>query len=871
MSDPRSTRSRLRPRRLALCAALSLALAPFAVHAARGSRARVAAAPRDSSLQKNAFEPPRLLRAVEPVYPDEARKAGVGGTVLLHLELDAEGRVADARVVAAIAPALDAASLEAARRLVFAPARQSGRPVPSSVDYAFHFEPPEGTAPPAPPVSPPAPPASPPAPPADVQASPPMADEVIEIHEHVGPERALSASRAKRAASDFRLDRDVLAAAPRTGAGDLLGAAPGVYVSRPEGDAVAHQIFLRGFDAEHGQDIELTVGGVPVNQPGHLHGQGYADLNFLLPEVVHSMRVTEGVYDPQQGDFAVAGSIDFRLGVADRGYRLQTSLGSFGTLRQLALWAPPGEPDESFAAVAVQRSDGFGANRGSLGGSAIGQLVFDAKGFRGTLGLVAHGARAGLAGVLRKDDVDAGRVGFYESYPDPSANAQSALGTRTHVLLHLERPGELGAQSDFDLWVALADFRQRANFTGYTERAVQNPEWTGRGDLVEQENHDLGLGARVVHRSTVFAPVDWAHGQGELGLDTRTHWIDQAQNLLQQPDNETWDRRVDASLRSTDLGAYVDLHAHLSGWLDFRGGARADVLYFDVDDRLANFTPSFQRQMHLIGFRRTAMGVAFGPRASLEVQPLPWLDVVGSYGQGFRSPQPRQLAEGEDAPFARVHAGELGLRLHPLGEGLLEVTTAAFLTSLSSDLAFDPAQARLERIGPTTRKGLAAHVITRPLPWALASVSATFVHATLDAPPPATAENPLPPYSPGQRLPYVPPLLVRAELGGKHTVAVGRERLDGRLGLGLTLLGERPLPYGQAADGVALLDAGASLRWRWFEGGVDAFNLLDARYAATAFSFVSSWSPGAIPSRLPAQHLSAGAPRTVLFNLGVRL
>ncbi len=858
--------------RAPLFAALAFGLASSASAAppSVGPRPRLAAAPGGGAPQKNPFEPPRLLRAVEPAYPEEARKAGIGGTVVLYLELDAQGKVTDARVVSSIAPALDEASLAAARKLVFAPARQGGKPVPSSVDYAFTFEAAAGSGPKPPPAPTPAPAPAPPAPEPAIEPGP-IADEVIEIHEHVGPERALSASRAKRAASDYRIDRDVLAAAPRSGAGDLLGAAPGVYVSRPEGEAVAHQIFLRGFDAEHGQDIELTVGGVPINQPGHLHGQGYADLNFILPEVVHSMRVTEGVYDPQQGDFAVAGSIDFRLGVAERGYRLQTTAGSFGTIRQLALWAPPGEPDESFAAVAVRKSDGFGQNRGSVAGSAIGQLVFDAKGFRGTLGLVAHGARAGLAGVLRKDDVDAGRVDFYGSYADPSASAQSALGTRTHALLHLERPGELGAQSDFDLWVALADFRQRANFTGYTERAVQNPEWIGRGDLVEQENHDLGLGARVVHRTTVFAPVDWAHGQGELGLDTRTHWIDQAQNLLQQPDNETWDRRVDASIRSTDLGAYVDLHAHLSGWLDLRGGARADVLYFDVDDRLANFTPSFQRQMHLVGFRRTALGVAVGPRASLEVQPLPWLDVVGSYGQGFRSPQPRQLAEGEDAPFAKVHAGELGLRLHPFDEGKLEVTTAAFLTSLSSDLAFDPAEARTERIGPTTRKGLAAHVVARPLGWALASVSVTYVRATLDAPPPATADNPLPPYTPGQSLPYVPPLVVRADLGAKQTFALGGERLEARVGLGLTLLGERPLPYGQTASGFALLDAGASARWRWFEGGVDAFNLLDARYAATAYSFVSSWSPGAIPSRLPAQHLSAGAPRTILFNVGVRL
>jgi hypothetical protein len=112
---------------------------------------------------------------------------------------------------------------------------------------------------------------------------------------------------------------------------------PGVYVSRPEGDAVAHEIYLRGFNAAHGQDIEFTVGGVPINQLSHLHGQGYADLNFILPEVVRSIRVTEGVYDPHQGDFAVAGSIDFDLGVEQP--RLSTALH-----RRLLRHLPPARP-----------------------------------------------------------------------------------------------------------------------------------------------------------------------------------------------------------------------------------------------------------------------------------------------------------------------------------------------------------------------------------------------------------------------------------------------------------------------------------------------------------------------------------------------
>src|SRR5205807_880832 len=88
--------------------------------------------------------------------------------------------------------------------------------------------------------------------------------------------------------------------------------------SRPRGAGDAEQVFLRGFDAREGQDLEFTVDGVPINDAGNLHGNGYADTHFILPELVRSLRVTEGAYAPQQGNFAVAGSADYQLGLGRR-------------------------------------------------------------------------------------------------------------------------------------------------------------------------------------------------------------------------------------------------------------------------------------------------------------------------------------------------------------------------------------------------------------------------------------------------------------------------------------------------------------------------------------------------------------------------
>ncbi len=675
-----------------------------------------------------------------------------------------------------------------------------------------------------------------------------------------------------RGASDFRISSETLRAAPKQSAADLIASAPGVSVARPEGEAVAPRVYLRGFDAEHGQDIEFTMSGIPLNQPSHIHGQGYSDLNIIIPETVRRLRVVEGVYDPRQGDFATAGSIDFDLGVERRGAILRGTYGTFGTRRALALWAPEGRSVDTFAAGVFRNTDGFGPGvRGSVSGGALGQYRFD---LRDSTSLLLHvgsyGARSALAGVVRRDDVVAGRIGFYDAYPDPTARSQSVGATRTQLGLTLERTGDAGARTTAAVWTSYATFRGRQNFTGYLQRSQQNPRWIGRGDLVQQSNEDFGLGGKLSYTTRRQRPLSWLGTQGEFGADVRFHSIEQAQGLLKAPANEIWDQRVDASIRNVDVGTFVDARASWKRYLTLRGGLRADLLVYDVDDRLGNFIPVNLPQSHLIGFQRTATGIAWGPRATLESDPLPWLHPSISYGEGYRSPQARQLQEGESAPFARVTSYEAGVRLHD--DDHLALTLLAYQTNLSTDLAFRAEEGRLERIGPTTRKGVAAYLQATPNDWFHVSTSATFVHATLDSPPTATPDNPVPAFVKGQSLPYVPPLVVRSDVSAHHRLFMLANRsVEGRIGYATTFLSSRPLPYGQTSPPYLVVDALASLERKPLTLSLDVFNLLDARYAETEYSFVSYWQTTPVPSSLAARHVTAGAPRTILLSLAVEL
>ena len=94
--------------------------------------------------------------------------------------------------------------------------------------------------------------------------------------------------------------------------GELLEVVPGLIVTQHSGDGKANQYFLRGFNLDHGTDLATSVDGVPVNMPTHAHGQGYTDINFVIPELVESIEYRKGTYYAETGNFSAAGAVNMR-------------------------------------------------------------------------------------------------------------------------------------------------------------------------------------------------------------------------------------------------------------------------------------------------------------------------------------------------------------------------------------------------------------------------------------------------------------------------------------------------------------------------------------------------------------------------------
>ena len=94
--------------------------------------------------------------------------------------------------------------------------------------------------------------------------------------------------------------------------GELLETVPGLVVTQHSGDGKANQYFLRGFNLDHGTDLATSVDGIPVNMHTHGHGQGYTDINFVIPELLDRIEYKKGTYYADEGNFSAAGAVDLK-------------------------------------------------------------------------------------------------------------------------------------------------------------------------------------------------------------------------------------------------------------------------------------------------------------------------------------------------------------------------------------------------------------------------------------------------------------------------------------------------------------------------------------------------------------------------------
>ncbi len=245
--------------------------------------------------------------------------------------------------------------------------------------------------------------------------------------------------------------------------GEILEDIPGLVISQHSGEGKANQYYLRGFQLDHGTDLAGTIDGIPVNMPSHAHGQGYSDINWLMPELVSFVTYKKGPYYADEGDFSTAGSYDlyFRntiaptlsLGIGDYGYdRLflanSPKLGAGNLLYALELYHDNGtlaRPDEYKKINGVLRWSRTTANSALLGNGAWAIAATSTRPIRYRS---AWSTRASSRAIGYVDPSDGGRTYRYalsdglgtrrRARIDPARRVRRIVRARSLLELHLQ-------------------------------------------------------------------------------------------------------------------------------------------------------------------------------------------------------------------------------------------------------------------------------------------------------------------------------------------------------------------------------------------------------------------------------------------------
>lgn len=277
---------------------------------------------------------------------------------------------------------------------------------------------------------------------------------------------------------------------------EILRKVPGLIIGQHAGGGKAEQIFLRGFDVDHGTDVALSVDGMPVNMVSHAHGQGYSDLHFLIPETIEKTNFGKGPYYSDHGDFNTAGFVDFKTKSSLDNSTISFTAGQFNTLRTLGLFNLLDKKASQNAYVALEYIETDGPfespqnfDRLNLMGKYNAYLNDNSK-----IGLtVSHfTSKWDASGQIPVREVNNGNISNFGAIDDTEGGYTSRSNANVQFSTVLEN--DIAMQSN--VFYSKYNFELYSNFTFFLEDPVN-------GDQIKQkENRDI-FGLNTQFRKTV--------------------------------------------------------------------------------------------------------------------------------------------------------------------------------------------------------------------------------------------------------------------------------------------------------------------------------------------------------------------------------
>ncbi|MBS0169117.1 MAG: TonB-dependent receptor plug domain-containing protein [Nitrospira sp.] len=499
------------------------------------------------------------------------------------------------------------------------------------------------------------------------------------------PEIEVSAERPVAASSQqFIPDKEYLMQ-PQGRPAQVLRLIPGfIAVEHSGGAGKADQYFLRGFDADHGTDVAFFTDGMPINLRSHAHGQGYTDLNFIIPETIEGVDVYKGAYLPEYGDFATAGAVNFRTREVVKEGVVQSAGGQFNTQRHLLMFSPTTDAVRTLFAAEGYYTDGPFQNdnryfRGNLLGKAtMNPLGRDELVITGTF----QKSQWNGSGEIPLRAVQDGSLDRFGSI-DPSEGGKTLRSTG-RMNYHYDTPA--GGRFFANAYAQYYRFDLFTNFTFFLNDPVN-------GDGFQQSDRRVVYGGDVGYKQLVrFFDVD---GAATVGFQTRIDDIHA--RLGPQVKRVPLGTTVDSTIFEASYAPFLKLELQPTPWLRLSGGVRTEVFTFDVRNRCATCPEQ------PVG--TTSSGLVL-PKFNVILGPWFGTEFFVNYGEGYHSNDARSAVAQAASPLAKARNYEVGVRSKPWGPDGVELIATLWALDLKQELVFVGDAGTTEIRGASRRRGL---------------------------------------------------------------------------------------------------------------------------------------------------------------------
>lgn len=516
-------------------------------------------------------------------------------------------------------------------------------------------------------------------------------------------------------ASQGTITQEQIETRPLSRPAEVLETIPGVIVTQHSGSGKANQYFLRGFNLDHGTDFATSLDGQPLNMVTHAHGQGYTDLNFLIPELIHNIDYHKGATSVDDGDFASAGTAKiYTLHSLERPFA-QVTLGNHDLLRFLGVGHVKINDGELISAFENQSSDGPWTNPENLSKQNLFLKYFKGDEDQNTsFGLQHYQAKWDATDQIPEHLVQNGQLDRFDSL-DPSDGGKSK---RTALWFNRNQRADREF-SQFSAYAVRSELNLFSNFTYFLDDPL-------RGDQFEQAEKRTLLGLKF--------QKGWSDRWYDkemlniVGSSLRYDDID-GLGLHQTQNRQRFNTIREDDVKQTTLGVWGQNQIAWQPWLRSIIGLRGDLYHFNVNsDRNEN---SGRKTDHILS-----------PKFSLILGPWKNVEYYINYAYGFHSNDARGVTtklnvDPRDAnylqpldsvsPLVRTVNKELGLRAHLIDN--LTTTLALWRLDSDSELLFIGDAGTTEPSRPSKRQGIELSNFYQLNDWVMIDIDAAWSKA----------------------------------------------------------------------------------------------------------------------------------------------